>query len=68
MSIQVRYCSNPGGHAPKDCPDYPKDEDERRYYEANIADVQENLANTGVEVDKDEVEEMVHSGRIWELS
>ena len=67
MSIQVKYCSNPDGHAPKDCPDYPKERDEKILYEANIVGIQENLANMDVEVDRDEVEEMVHTGRIWEL-
>lgn len=53
--LMVRYCSNPDGHAPKDCPDFPKG-DQAILYKWDRADLKANLRSMDIELD-DELDE-----------
>ena len=66
QQLKVKYCSNPDGHAPKDCPDYPAGED-LLWYQKDKEDLQENLNNMDIELDDDELEEKIHDGTLLDL-
>lgn len=65
--MTVRYCSNPDGHSPKDCPDYPKDRDAQIMLEVDKANLQAELQNMDIELDEDELEEKIHDGSLMDL-
>lgn len=66
-SLRIKYCSNPDGHAPKDCPDFPKDLDEQKLYQMDKDQLAVELENMDIFLDEDELAEKIHDGSLWEL-
>ena len=64
--MQVKYCSNPDGHAPKDCPDFPKG-DAAILYKWDRASLKGELKNMDIDLDDDELDEKIHDGSLMEL-
>lgn len=64
--LKVKYCSNPDGHAPKDCPDAPKgDEAIRARWDRD--QLKQELEGMDIEIDDDELDEKIHDGSLMEL-
>lgn len=65
--IQVRYCSNPDGHAPRDCPDFPKNPEALRLFKLDREELAIELENMDIHLDDDELDEKIHDGTLMEL-
>lgn len=66
--IRVKYCSNPNGHAPKDCPDFKKMSlDEQRQFQLDRNELAVELENMDIWLDEDELDEKIHDGSLGEL-